>query len=1645
MKFKAEQVGGIGASQFREAVNYADMASDEANKTHKANKGYVRFSESGGKVVLSKVNNKIDVWIGARINVNEANNRLIRRRFYESLEPDLKFLSEKARTKIYNTIGAGSKEVMNTPLSRREISLVFKTFDAEFNTRKGREKILELLLANGMESARDKGLDVCVNGACDIDKFCRDCFNGRNKADLMCAWNGLYQEVGDDADPADKLSDRRMQVSEMDFRGAIIGLEAIIEQNIKMKVAEKKRTDLLTGWANTCAKDTAGFNLGEDVRSAWIEALKPLADTCDVSALVANDKKGKSIVGQVDYRARLVELFVDQVLRSEFNAVLGDVKVVGAADDKDFCQEVIAERLSFGSVQKLAREFFAMATDKSFLKSLDRLQGNEQADDDEIREVRGKVNETVAKFLDAGSDARVQMDAHSDLQRNANLTNAEAGRLGASLAAAKGAFISEARLDWYVKKFIFDRYGETEGGSVGAAASSVCAGLIARAQQAIDQATVAGQLARGIRQTVFGSDGTVASVTSSDGGAGKFATRILGQLTDGKTLKELKCGLEEACAFASLAMPNVIAGVRDELLQLRQSDTSADNLYSDDHVKATVESLKKGYSILRGQLSKFGSETDRFMRDCEGVIKRHVAAKRFSDFQADKLRRKIQSALLAARDDATREIAMLAPIEKKLAERVVKDRVNGFKANARGLLANAIMENSFGFRQKEELEVDRNVAAAVRNWKEKNATESLVSDPLGLNLVTTEEIEARLREPMMADFRKILVARVKDKSLSIGEDTVKSVQAAFAAKVDGRIAAFRDAERRFIEHVEKYGVEVVVAMMEGDEQNARTPWTAYAALDRRAKRDLALQIVQAAMLNRRTELRQIVFDFVDHPETYTKGWFTDKMKDMAWDGVIMTQGFNEATLNVLKGKEAVYDRWQEKGGTRLLMESQVFELFAKDARAKGVSERDLRTLVSKNGDAFFERAETLKAHWAGQGREAFIGAATDALVNGLDDRVNDFAKYISRFNDAADEVDKEFSMLSHKNLFRSDLISEIARRPGGGNELEQDKDAYRKRLADELHAVIKRIKAGKMEYRDAYQVACSSVREYFDKCFKDKVALSVERVFVDVDGDEIVEAAGLDAVKDRALRFFYDAIDYAVAADPEKYVLLPSESNDDRAKLDNWLGSLFDKFESCFAGSLAKVSAGAVDVQTIKNASLTGIDPMKRIDELASRLGFDKYISAGNLITERLRETLNAFMRSDEYKPLHAKAVAAAVDSAMSALSGASVPVSADAAKALDEYDAAVKRTIGEFIATINDVNALNESSELAAAYLSLELDKRRVPDTKNAYGMTVRDNARVRFSRKLADEAAKMYAATLRNEAYESKLMTREFLDEMIAQIETECYSEFASRWVRENTEKLCDIIVKGENGDDGRREFYNYDGETDTPFGKLKREVVRRNRMLLSARINDYLLERIIGITTYQAFIDSDVISKLDTKVRQDIDRNIFDLVQAAQRRHSFAESFEHAVNSAVSSYEDIVLRYIFSTPVEAEPPFKSLDEFIGTANDVLIKRFPCKSKDASAKLDALKNGGEWEKARRIIRDFVGGFRSAAVNYVTGEDGILTNLNDVDAIIVEGTSVDAMRKFGNDYVEKFLFNDNWCSKEKDKIMKFARAIAKVLGIPKK
>lgn len=1609
MGFLPKDVANIGADQYRAAVNYGDMAKDEAKQAAKpgtaakANKGYVRFSTSGRSVVVSKVNNKVDVFIDLALRVNASNNKLIRQQFLNSIREDIKFIPQERREEIERLILTGSTEYgkgtdQEKPLSRRDIAAVFTHFDEQYNTPNGRRNIIKNIL---VDAANRAGYDTNFEGFCQLafglssDQFVESfspAFKVKKEADITAE---------------DRLAGRTLEHSEANFRAMLITVRQIVEQKVLDVSLNSHVETELSGWAENVTGDY-GFELTDEVKAKWKTLLRPILDLYPgIKNLAPKDVAG------TDFPGKILGLFVDHILPLEYKTAIRNVQALGIPADSPEFHEAAKTYLSVDSVVTLAKSFFGKATDAKFIKAIGQLAGD--SDDPLVQKSRSAVGVTLAGLRDVGLVAAAKMGTANKVMSGAAVSKSEALEIGESNRGALDVFANESRLDWFVKCFIAERYGEGEI-HVGDDQSAVFVvkDTKAKAEEAAKNILVAAQFQHGQRfvkkEEVNGTEQIVGAKNGA-GGFEQFVGKVVDQLVCEETLKELKCSADDLLSFATLTLPNVFASKRDELFVQNEGLAEQVDLFDQQHVDEAVEALKKGYKRLGKEVAAFDKATRKFQKVFVKLVNRYDKGARLSNETAVKLKRDMDDVLRRIRCDAARELGALMPLDTdaktRLAKSVMTDAAERFRGEMNRRLSSLLLAKGYSCQLEKDkapvpgvevFETSANVVEAILDWKSRHEGK-LVTDANGLHLVNDQEIENRLYSRFSDTFHAILAAKLPKDNYLLPAKKVAEIRKEFAKAVGDEMAKFQKLEATFESKFLKYGTDVLVSIMKSGDK----PFEDCKALSDKERKSFAYDLVKNVMVANRERLRETIFEIAKDPQHASKS----KLVEDIW-AEISAGGFGKKVDEIVADRKAELETWLEKGKFRTRLEEQLFTSAKNMPGAEDISTLELRKLIHANAEPFFADASVHPAFAVSGGKMAFCRRASDAALYGLAERIAGFAALKQAFAAEAKKVDESYETLPNKDKMREAVLAEIA----GAAELPDVKLAagfYRNRLDEALKKVVDEKQKSFKEYANAYRYAFDNVRRVAKSSLaglESKLDLLLAKSLMSESDDrpEQYLQPAVDALRAR----IYDVFAFEIAPDPDKFISIGDD------EIASQVNDLVDKLVNRLEVGLPTVAAGFVSDAVLENASKWDIVPWARVDDSLRRLGFGEYVVDGNPITEGLRSQLNETMKLPKYAELKRAAIPALVEIAWAEARGLAAPKAA--LKAVEDYDAFLRDAAEDYITTTFNIKALNNDVKLAKSYVDLELARHNLPTEKSVYGDTVRDRSLEYFLKHVKSEAEQMYAASAKGEAYQPALMTEEFFDGFINRIKNDALTTSIDTWINEVSSKVVDLLSASESW----KNLLIVDENLPEKTRQRCLEVAKFNRAALEHAVQQYALTLIGDITTYEQLVNPMRQELLQKILVRNVDHEIGQTLTDCRARMDFELELDHAVDTAVASYEEILFLRMFAVPEEKLAVYTSLDQIYADKSLPMV----------------LRDGKKYEKHREAIRCLCGNFRDRIWSNIEGKRKGVKNFTE------NNRAVDVVREFGNDYLKEVLNSPKYYKKEKGLLNDFADEVAKAKGI---
>lgn len=338
----------IEVDQFRKMVNTVNPK----------NKGYVRFVPDGkGGVSIAKVNNKIDILIGWRTNINVDNNKAMRAKFADSIQDALRWVDqEKVNTLLGKIKNTADGELNTAALSRKEVQAVMRAYDAEMNTVEGRTKMVDNLLKSTAEKC---GFGKDAEGV--------EAFKAKYLTHTARGTLNIMLKVGEDGAP---------HMEELAFRTSLRQIEKECHESVSRAAADQVIEQAVQEVSVADApKEDFGVHLAQDnvskLRAHLHQSLAPTAE--------------KSFGVKAGMFAMLFEKFITDVLPKLYEQGVGQVHAYNGAADKTALLSVEhlkseAESFIRGAIEDLKNEQqfldYVVTDDKQIDETLGYLQDN---------------------------------------------------------------------------------------------------------------------------------------------------------------------------------------------------------------------------------------------------------------------------------------------------------------------------------------------------------------------------------------------------------------------------------------------------------------------------------------------------------------------------------------------------------------------------------------------------------------------------------------------------------------------------------------------------------------------------------------------------------------------------------------------------------------------------------------------------------------------------------------------------------------------------------------------------------------------------------------------------------------------------------------------------------------------------------------------------------------------------------------------------------------------------------------------------------------------------------------------------------------------------------------------------------------------
>lgn len=1029
---------------FRKAVNYENPK----------NKGYVRFVPDGkGGVTLAKVNNKIDLFINWRTNINAEKNKAIREKFADSLTRELKWADpakvEKLAESVRLTKGTGNgggKTERTDALARKEVKSAMLEYDKLVNTTGGRQDMINNLLKDTIERCGGIATGEAVK---------------EMKDRLFPTAEALkeYYEMVDCDSSIDIGQPGHMKMDEMTFKAKLHALEMKCEQEVKRADVEslvKNQAKLLVG-AGDIGNDF-GLQLMEGDKAKLAGALHYFLSA---KGLVPEKEDG----GIVGTGGMLFKMFIDDILPELFKKSVADVRNAGENADKELAMEA---NFSFDAIMDEAEKFMIGARD--YINNPPESKAK-KIDDGDLPGL-GAIIEDGEKLVNFNMEKAKQgyiYQGEEDILKNTNIDQNAFDTLKKDVQNAKGAFNAEGLAKTFAQKFLAERgIGEgVDDKDEKIKALSNTTDIIMKTLATVKTAA----------QLQFGSakydpeTGKKEATGQSMGDYVKDMENAIGEIASGKDgLDKELMGRLFSGTLANIATRKValVASGIGVKARIEKADEEADKALLKATADAYVSFEKKVLKVIAGAQSAFEKIAKATKK--KGLIDEHMF---------DEMLQSATTKFANAHKAALQEFFARSPVDnaadgEKLLGRVFRAKLDEARAELDNELAASSLSRTLGPANRMKLlAVEDRVADALAQpgldgikvgrdgfIDEKAARARLAAGEL--KRLYTATLAAHLKDVKNIDGHKTLTDKFVDNVLKDFNTKAKSLM----KSVEKSVTAFLAECEREVKVQVKDSLECEKGAFKGYFTGK------YPITDAEAK-ELVNNISAETMRYKAPSLRANVGEILDAPKSFEKSFFGSEndAKAMAKAAINDFQaGGTEYTirgmLTVIEDRTKMVSDFLETKDNMTAVDTAVSTMgvFGKGGTLEDASVLEKYCFTSKAMGEVKSRMKALPLVYATGDKGALVSRMAGEIAKAVEKPVAEWAKFRKTFLAKTAAIEQEYAGMGKEKVenVRNWVLSELVGKFVAGDSDARNMDValgfMRNHLASNLDFAANKIK-----------------------------------------------------------------------------------------------------------------------------------------------------------------------------------------------------------------------------------------------------------------------------------------------------------------------------------------------------------------------------------------------------------------------------------------------------------------------------------------------------------------------------------------------------------------------------------------------------------
>ena len=1050
---------GLTADNFREAVNY----------TNPKNKGYVRFEPDGqGGVKIAKVNNKVDMFINWRTNIDADKNKAMRAKFAQAITGNLRWADTAKVDAITAAIKMVSKhgksELRTDALSRKELQAAFEKYDKLINTPEGRRTMIDNLLK---DTAVKCGLGTT---AADIRALKERFFPLAEDLDTYFAMTRLK---------ADAKSGQPgcMETSERDFLAQLRTLELKCGDAVtRAKVENVIRSQATALLAPNAVGNDFGLHLAEADKAQLRAGLSHFLEG------MGYDVKGG--IGNVPGTGGIVfETFVDKVLPELFKKSIGDIKAAG--DNADLQLQMEAN-FSFSAILDEAMRFMEGA--KNYMDNPPKAEGPKLTGNPAFDNII-KNGQQVVENAQGGVKGAYINGGVQDVYKKSNMPKAVAHETIKTMQQAGEAYDAAGLLATFTQKFLAER-GLGEDVEPTKEQEQIFKNTLDSIVEDTFKLGIGAQLQYGTAET------TNKVRVAKDAGMGQYIADMesaIGEIVSGQQNVDTVglMGKLMSCTLANIANRKVemVANHVGNDLKLDKASEAEDKALVKNTVDAFMSFERTVLKAIIGAKNAFEKTAGRLLK--KGMITQDVF---------DETLQRATTRFANAHKAALHEFFLKSPVPsaaegKKMLDQLFKAQLAEATADVNNDLTIAAFARTLGVAQR------RTLSAAAERVTEALAQEGLDKVKLARPGLGVDEQTARslLKNGALKRlWTATLTAHLKDvKSVNglptLTNDFVKKVVDDFNKKAFDLVKSAADKLDGFFAKCEKILKEQITNIVDNESGALKGYVSGPTPATKEEKKQLVNDLTAETLRFKYASMRENALQILNAPES-----FADKdLETLARKGVDdFETGGTERTMNglvkVVEDRKKMIEGFLGDKGTMEDLHKHVSAsgVFGKGGALEDAGVNEKWTLVNTALKPVKARMKALPLVYATGDKTALVGRITKEALETAEKPLKEWMRFRNEFMKQCRAVEADFAGMGAEKIasLRDWVLMEIFDgSTGTKRDVKLAIEYYRTNLSEELDSTVNHVKTKFSDYVEKVDKALAPAQARFNKVMESAV------------------------------------------------------------------------------------------------------------------------------------------------------------------------------------------------------------------------------------------------------------------------------------------------------------------------------------------------------------------------------------------------------------------------------------------------------------------------------------------------------------------------------------------------------------------------------